>query len=69
MPVHGIHVPFAGTPSVMLRHIVGGAGVDRLPALTQNLGIRVTVALLRLDYTFDPSGRGRNDFSVGVGLR
>ncbi len=69
VPVHGIHVPFAGTPTVMLRHIVGGAGVERLPALTQNLGIRVTVALIRLDYTFDPSGRGRNDFSVGVGLR
>ncbi|GLC27229.1 hypothetical protein [Roseisolibacter agri] len=69
VPVHGIRVPLVGTPTVMLRHIVGGAGVDRLPALTQNLGIRVTVALIRLDYTFDPSGRGRNDFSVGVGLR
>lgn len=69
VPVPAVRVPFAGTPTVMLRHIVGGAGAERLPALTQNLGIRVSVALLRLDYTFDPSGRGRRDFSIGVGLR
>ncbi|WP_275828416.1 polymer-forming cytoskeletal protein [Roseisolibacter sp. H3M3-2] len=69
IPVPVVRLPFAGAPSVTLRHIVGGAGVDRLPALTQNLGLRVTVAMIRVDYTFDPSGRGRRDFSVGVGLR
>ncbi len=69
VPVPVVRLPVVGPPNVTLRHIVGGAGADRLPALTQNLGLRVTVALLRLDYTFDPSGRGRRDFSVGVGLR
>jgi hypothetical protein len=69
VPVHGIRLPLAGTPAVTLRHIVGGAGLDRLPSLTQNIGIRLNVSVVRVDYVFDPTGRGRNNFSVGVGLR
>jgi hypothetical protein len=69
VPFSRVTLPFVGSPSVTLRHIVGGAGVDRLPALTQNLGLRLSVAMLRADYTFDPSGRGRSNFSVGVGVR
>ncbi len=69
VPFERIHLPFAGAPSVTLRHIVGGAGERRLPSLTQNIGLRVSVSVLRADYVFDPTGRGRNNFSVGVGLR
>jgi hypothetical protein len=69
VPVNRIQLPFAGAPSVTLRHIVGGAGERRLPALTQNIGLRLAVSVLRADYVFDPSGRGRSNFSGGVGFR
>lgn len=69
IPFTRVQLPFVGAPRLTLRHIVGGAGAERLPALTQNLGIRLGLSLLRVDYTFDPTGRGRRDFSVGVGFR
>ncbi|MBV9880884.1 MAG: hypothetical protein JO180_10340 [Gemmatirosa sp.] len=69
IPVTAIRLPFAGSPTVTLRHIVGGAGVSRLPDLTQNVGIRLALAALRIDYVIDPAHTGRHDFGVGVGLR
>ncbi len=69
VPLTGIQLPLVGSPRVTLRHIVGGAGPERLPSLTQNLGVRLGISLLRVDYTFDPRGRGRRDFSIGVGFR
>ncbi|MGZ8376839.1 MAG: hypothetical protein ACXW0Z_06295 [Gemmatirosa sp.] len=69
VPLTRIQLPFVGSPRITLRHIVGGAGAERLPSLTQNLGVRLGLSLLRIDYTFDPTGRGRRDFSVGVGFR
>jgi hypothetical protein len=49
--------------------MAGAAGVNTLPALTPNVGLRLSVAALRADYVFDPRGRGRRRFSLGVGLR
>ena len=69
VPITRIQLPLAGSPRVTLRHIVGGAGETRLPSLTQNLGLRLAVSVLRADYVFDPTGRGRSNFSVGVGFR
>jgi hypothetical protein len=68
IPIERVRVPVFGVPLVTLRHMVGGAGVERLPALTQNIGLRVTVAGLRADYTIDP-GRPRDQhFTLGLGL-
>ena len=69
IPVNRIQLPFVGAPRVTLRHIVGGAGERRLPSLTQNIGLRLSVSVLRADYVFDPSGRGRSNLSLGVGFR
>jgi hypothetical protein len=69
VPLTRVQLPLVGSPRITLRHIVGGAGPERLPALTQNVGIRLGIALLRIDYTFDPTGQGRRDFGVGVGFR
>jgi hypothetical protein len=69
IPVRAISLPFAGSPSLTLRHMIGSAGQRRLPAFVQNLGIRLSVGPVRLDYTFDPRGVGDRDFTVGIGLR
>ena len=68
IPVSLIPVPF-GVPRLTGRVIAGSAGVNTLPALTPNLGLRAAISLLRVDYVFDPRGRGRQVFSVGVGYR
>ena len=37
--------------------------------LTPNVGLRAAVSILRADFVFDPRGRGRRVFGLGVGLR
>jgi hypothetical protein len=70
LPLRVARVPVVGTyPVFTLRAMAGAAGVNRLPAFTPNVGLRLSVGPLRTDYVFDPRGRGRRQFSVGVGLR
>ena len=70
VPVPRVRLPVVGPPSVTVRAMAGAAGVNTLPALTPNLGLRLSVAALRADFVFDPTGRSRGpQFSVGVGLR
>jgi hypothetical protein len=57
IPVNRLAIPFAGPPLVTLRHGIGSAGAGSLPTWVQNVGIRVTIAVLRFDYTIDPSTR------------
>jgi hypothetical protein len=57
IPIDRIRIPLAGAPILSLRHGIGSAGVGRLPSFTQNLGVRLTIAVLRFDYTIDPSTR------------
>jgi hypothetical protein len=70
IPVPRVRIPFGGAPSVTLRAMTGAAGVGTLPALTPNLGLRLTLAALRADLVVDPTGRSRGpQLSLGVGLR
>ena len=70
VPVNGVHFPLVDSPPrVTLRHIVGGAGVDRLPALTQNVGLRVVLGFVRLDFVIDPARPSRHEFGIGLGMR
>jgi hypothetical protein len=69
VPVTAVRLPFVGNPYVTLRHIVGGAGVGRLPALTQNVGLRVGAGGVRIDFVVDPAEPRRNQIAIGVGLR
>ena len=68
VPVHIVRVPF-GVPTLTARAIAGSAGVNTLPGFTPNLGLRAAVSILRADFVFDPRGRGRKVFGLGVGLR
>lgn len=70
LPLRVVRVPVVGSyPAFTLRGAAGAAGVNTLPALTPNVGLRLSVGPLRADYVFDPRGRGRRRLSVGVGLR
>ena len=66
IPIDRIVLPFVGTPIVTLRHIMGSAGVKRLPSLEQEVGIGLGLSALRLDVTFDASGDRK--MKVGIGL-
>jgi hypothetical protein len=69
IPFAGVRLPFVGSPRLVLRHLVGGAGVDGLPALTQNVGFRITLGGLRFDFVLDPADPKRHETSFGFGLR
>ena len=67
IPVDQIRIRFLGSPTVTLRYIVGAAGVNKLPPLEQNVGARLAISLLRVDYLIDPSSK-RSKFSVGLSV-
>lgn len=65
LPLERFTLPFVGPPSVSLMHAMGAAGVGGLPGLTHNLGVRVSVRFLRVEFVFDPVN-GDSEFGVGV---
>jgi hypothetical protein len=72
VPIQRITIPFVGSPIVTLRHMIGAAGIDELPDLVQNLGLRLTLRPLRFDAVINPSAKGderKTKFSVGVSIQ
>ena len=67
IPLQRPEVRFLGAPVVTLRHLVGSAGVHGMPRLTQNVGIRLGLSLLRADFVVDPATRD-TEFSLGFAL-
>jgi hypothetical protein len=67
IPIDRIRVRMLGSPVVSLRHMMGTAGVDSLPDLAQNLGIRIALLPLRVDFTHDPA-TGDSELRLGVGF-
>jgi len=48
--------------------MLGSAGVDSLPDLVQNIGVRLALRPFRVEYVHDPkSGDGELVFGVGLG--
>ncbi|MEO8337701.1 MAG: hypothetical protein ABI664_22175 [bacterium] len=68
IPIEAIVFPFAGSPTVTLRHGMGSAGVKRLPDLEQEIGIGLGLSALRIDYTRDVSNGRRSNFGIGISL-
>jgi hypothetical protein len=69
VPIQRITIPFVGSPIITLRHMIGAAGVDELPDLVQNLGLRLTLRPFRFDVVIRPGAEGderKNKFSVGL---
>jgi hypothetical protein len=65
VPLDRLVIPVLGAPTIMIRHLAGSAGVQRLPRFVHNLGARVTISALRLDYVLDPVTR-RSDFDLSL---
>ena len=57
-------LPLVGPPTVTLRHVLGAAGVGELPALEQEIGLRLGVGLIRADFVVNARS-GRTVWSLG----
>ena len=67
IPIDHFRIKYVGSPTLTLRYITGSAGVGKLPALEQNVGARLALSFLRVDYLIDPASR-RSNFSVGLSV-
>ncbi|MDQ6887980.1 MAG: hypothetical protein M3068_11895 [Gemmatimonadota bacterium] len=67
IPLERFRLPIVGAPSIGLIHMLGAAGVHRLPPLEQNLGFRLTLTPLRVEFDLDPASK-RTAFGVGLTL-
>ena len=65
IPIRRIDLRIVGSPSITVRHVIGSAGVGRLPNFEQNLALRFGLSFARLEIAVDPARRKTN---VGVGL-
>ena len=65
IPFNRFDLPVLGPPSLTIRHMIGSAGVQRLPAFEQNLDFRIALSFARVDFALDPV---RRSWQVGVGL-
>ena len=57
VPIHALALPYLGAPTIAVRYVIGGAGVHTLPDLTQNVGLRLQIFILRIDGLIDPLTR------------
>lgn len=67
VPFPRIRLPLVGSPAVGLRHMIGSAGVERLPRFVQNVGLRVTLGPGRVDFSVDPES-GDTDVRFGLSV-
>ena len=68
IPIERVVLPMAGSPVLILRHLMGTAGVNRLPKLEQEVGIGVGLSLLRLDVTTDAARKRGTKIGIGISL-
>jgi hypothetical protein len=64
VPLERPRLPLVGPPTVTLRHVLGAAGVGGLPALEQEIGLRLGVGFLRGDLVVNVR-TGQTEGSVG----
>jgi hypothetical protein len=67
IPIDRIVIRYVGSPTFSLRHAFGSAGLGWLPEYEQNIGARLTIAMIRFDYTIDPRSK-ESEFSIGLAL-
>jgi hypothetical protein len=68
IPIDAVVLPMVGSPQIILRHLIGTAGINRLPALEQEVGIGLSVNLLRLDFTADAARKRGSKIGFGLSL-
>jgi hypothetical protein len=67
IPIPAVTLPYVGAPTVTFRHILGNAGVQHLSSLTQIVGIRLSVTLLRTEFLVDTKTR-KTEIGAGLAL-
>jgi hypothetical protein len=67
IPIPIVRLPLAGSPTFTFRHILGAAGVQRVPDFTQIVGVRLSVPFVRVQYLIDTETR-KTKFSAGLSL-
>jgi hypothetical protein len=55
VPLLSIRLGLLGSPTLLLRHRIGSAGVGRLPAFHEVIGVGALLTLLRAEVQFDPA--------------
>jgi len=65
IPLTFVTLPIAGSPTLVIRHVIGGAGVGKLPKLEQAVGLRGYLSLLYAEAMMDPVTHHTH---VGVGV-
>jgi hypothetical protein len=65
VPLNRLAIPVVGAPTVAIRYLAGGAGAGWPPPLVQNLGLRLTISAVRVDFAVDPSSR-ETEFDVSL---
>lgn len=68
IPIKRLTLPMVGAPTLIVTHYLGTAGVGSLPDLQQEIGVGVSINLLRAALVFDASGDLPTIFSVGFSL-
>jgi hypothetical protein len=68
IPINRLALPFIGAPTVIFTHFMGAAGVGSLPSLEQELGVGLSVSLVRAALVVDASGDLPTLFSISVSL-
>ena len=65
IPVNRLKLPVVGSPTIVIRHAMGSAGVGRLPDLEQATGLRLVVSVLYGEFLVDPV-TGHTHGTVGL---
>lgn len=68
IPLEQIDIPFAGSPVIGIREVLGGARTDDFPTLHEALGVRVSLKVLFGEILFDPKTRSAHtSFGLSMG--
>lgn len=65
IPLSRIMLPFVGAPTLILRHVIGSAGVRQLPSFEQAIGLRGAARGLYGEIMVDPTS---HHVHMGVGI-
>lgn len=67
VPIDRVRIRFLGVPTFTARYMAGAAGIGRLPSFEQNVGVRVAISLVKVDFVVDPATRD-TQLSFGISL-
>jgi len=66
IPLKGVHLPVLGEPSIQPRFVTGAAGVGTFGVPVRNIGGRVMISVIQIDYLHNPV---THDDAVDAGIQ